>query len=107
MYPFMLAIMIGCFVLSINPAYAGELLTGAQKIVPTKTGQIPQAPRVSPDGQQLVFEYYTKNKTMLWQASSDGTSMSCLSCDMSIRVENGFWHPSGGYIIFNEGCISY
>lgn len=102
MYSYVLTVITAGIVLIMNPAYAGELLIGAQKIIPMKTGQIPQAPRVSPDGQQLVFEYYTKDKTVLWQASSDGKSVSCLTCDMNISVENGFWHPSGGYLIFNE-----
>jgi Tol biopolymer transport system component len=86
-------------------AQAEELLLKPEKIISTTAGQIPQAPRISPDGKQIVFEYYTKSKTSLWYATADGKGTYCLTCEgplASMSLENGFWHQSGNYLLFNE-----
>lgn len=83
---------------------AKELLQGATKIIPMKNSEIPQAPRVSPDGKQVLFEYYSAgNKhTSLWLNQAGNAISSCLSCDSGLNLENGYWHPSGNYIVTNE-----
>src|SRR3990172_2006809 len=92
-------------VLWTSLAQAEELLLKSEKIISPDAGQIPQAPRVSPDGGQLVFEYYTKDKTSLWYATADGKGVRCLTCGGTLSsnsLENAFWHPSGNYLVFNE-----
>jgi len=83
-------------------ALAGELITSVEKIIPKRSGQIPQAPRVSPDQKSVVFEYYTKEDVALWLADSDGKNSTCLTCDSHKKLENGSWHPSGRYIVYNQ-----
>jgi Tol biopolymer transport system component len=86
----------------VHPA---ELLLKPEKIISINAGQIPQAPRVSPDGKQIVFEYYTKDKTSLWYATSDGKDAHCLTCagdQAGTSLENAYWHPSGRYLVYNE-----
>lgn len=95
-------VLITCFV---QGASADELLLKPEKVVSLKEMKVPQAPRVSPDGKQLVFEYYQKGKVSLWYASSDGKNVHCLTCDgmlSDMNVENGYWHPSGKYLLFNR-----
>ncbi len=98
-----LILMIAIFVMvcGIEAVYAQDLLMNPEKLIGIKDGQIPQAARVSPDGQWILFEYYTKERTNLWQATADGQKLSCLTCDSIWSYENGFWHPSGKYIVFN------
>jgi len=117
--------------LSVSPAHPEELLLNSTKIIPAAAGQIPQAPRVSPDGRAVVFEYYSRDRVSLWHASADGKGAHCLTCEgidttgpaaantkasekektkkksvpgvwHSTRLENAYWHPSGNYIVFNE-----
>src|SRR3990172_7598555 len=91
-------------VLWTSLAQAEELLLKSKKIISPDAGQIPQAPRVSPDGGQLVFEYYTKDKTSLWYATADGKGVRCLTCGGTLSsnsLENAFWHPSGNYLVNN------
>jgi len=86
-------------------AEAGELMLNPEKIISMQDMKIPQAPRVSPDGRQLVFEYYLKGKVSLWHATSDGKNVHCLTCDgplAGMNIENGYWHPSGHYLVFNR-----
>ena len=86
-------------------AHAEELLVKPEKIISANAGRIPQAPRVSPDGKQLVFEYYAKDKTSLWYSSADGKGVHCLTCDgaqAGTSLENAYWHPSGRYLVYNE-----
>ncbi|MHB8845157.1 MAG: TolB family protein [Nitrospirota bacterium] len=89
---------------SVN-AVADELLVNQTRIISSFAGQIPQAPRVSPDGREIVYENYAKEKVTLWHASAEGKGAHCLTCEGvvgSLNHENAFWHPSGNYIIFNE-----
>ena len=89
----------------VGSVRAEELLVKPEKIVFATAGQVPQAPRVSPDCRQIIFEYYAKNKTSLWHATADGKNAHCLTCEgelATVSVENGFWHPSGGFLLFNE-----
>lgn len=96
-------ILCTCIVLmNYAPAIAGELLVEVKKIASARQGEIPQAPRVSPDGKGIVFEYYAKDKTVLWHAAADGTGAACWTCDLKQSLENGSWHPSGKYLLFNE-----
>ncbi len=88
--------------LTVPAVHASELLLDAEKIIPLKAGQVPQAPRVAPDGGRLIFEYYQKDRTTLWYASVDGKSLTCLTCDLSMSLENGYWHPTGDFVVFNE-----
>lgn len=108
---------------------AGELLLNPAKIVSSSGGLIPQAPRVSPDGREIVYENYSKESVTLWHASADGKGAHCLTCEglavgagpaefkapekkkekkhepgawRDRKQENAFWHPSGKYIIFND-----
>ena len=86
-------------------SHAGELIMAPEKIVRAGSGQVPQAPRVSPDGKQLVYENYSKEKTTLWCAAADGKAAHCLTCEGALALlslENGSWHPSGKYLVFNE-----
>lgn len=83
--------------------YAGEpFQLKPEKIVSSRSGEIPQAPRVSPDGNQIVFEYYSNKNVSLWHAAADGTGAHCLTCDSKMSLENAFWHPSGKYLVFNQ-----
>jgi len=103
---------IKCIVLSIAlllipqafcvQAGAAELLSSVQKIVPLRDGQTPQAPRVSPDGKKIIFEYYSKERVSLWLSDSNGKGAVCLTCKNGKKLENGSWHPSGDFILFNE-----
>jgi hypothetical protein len=91
--------------LVMGSGQASEHLQQPEKIIAIAAGQIPQAPRVSPDGKNLAFEYYTKNKTSLWHAATDGKDAQCLTCEgrlASLSLENASWHPSGSYLVFNE-----
>lgn len=100
-------LVFSLFFSGIATVHAAELLTDAAKIVSTRAGEIPQAPRVAPDGKRIVFEYYQKKETNLWSAASDGTMAQCLTCDfcrkygLCLSLENGYWHPSGKYLLFN------
>ena len=100
------AIVMVMFAMNEAPLlHAEELMTKVEKIIPGRSGMIPQAPRVSPDNQQLVFEYYSKDRVKLWHASVMGEKARCLTCSGkldSLNLENAYWHPSGNYLVFNE-----
>ncbi len=119
--------LIGFFIQTVviisigSQLQASEPLLNPKKIISPSAGQIPQAPRVSPDGNQLLFEYYDKEKVAIWYAKADGQNAACLTCtgtagqaDMGqyapmafnnnlaeMKLENGSWHPLGQYILFN------
>ncbi len=99
------AMVIMVLALTAPSADAEELLLHPEKIIPTRSGLIPQAPRVSPDKQQLVFEYYSKARVQLWHATVNGTNAHCLTCSgefSAMNLENGYWHPTGRYLVFNQ-----
>lgn len=114
-------ILVALMMSMVSSSYANELLLNSKKIIAASAGQIPQAPRVSPDGNQLLFEYYDKEKVSLWYATTEGGNAHCLTCEgtagqatmgregmaffnnlSGMKLENGSWHPSGNYIIFNK-----
>ncbi len=97
------ALALAAPLLAAAPALAAELIADAQVVAAKKAGAIPQAPRLSPDGGQLAFEYYTSGKKVaVWLAKPDGADARCLTCDLGAAYENAYWHPSGKYLLVNE-----
>jgi Tol biopolymer transport system component len=76
-------------------------------IFPSSKQDIPQAPRISPDGKKILYEWYSKNKCEIWICDVEGKNGSPLTAEfqksgkIDAKVENAFWHPSGGFIAFN------
>lgn len=83
------------------PACAEELIRDLAKVVVAHEGRIPQAPRVSPNGRNLVYEMYSKEKVTLWLTDLATNDSHCLTCNLAQSVENAYWHPSGKYLTFN------
>lgn len=104
MKPHIITAIVLMLIININSiSYSAEpFLLKAEKIINSRSGEIPQAPRVSPDGNQIVFEYYSNKNSLLYSAKSDGASVRCLTCDFKMSLENAFWHPSGKYLVFNQ-----
>jgi len=65
-------------------------------------GKTPQAPRISPDGNKLLYELYSKGSCEIVLCNSDGSNCSFLTRGTLDNVENAFWHPSQNYIAFNQ-----
>lgn len=84
------------------------LQTPAMIVAFTAKQEIPQAPRVSPDGAKFMYELYSNRKCEIWICDVDGKNKQSLTQDLQMagkigmKVENAFWHPSQQYVALNE-----
>jgi len=84
---------------------AAEPFSETKAIIMPEGGKVPQAPRVTPDGSALTFEFCGPGEysVAIYRANVDGSAVACLTCDKDTNAsyENASWHPTGNYIVYN------